>query len=470
MEKMRIIIFGMGVIYKRYISILKENCSVVAVIDNNNELNQVLKNSDGFYVFNPAKIKDLEYDWVVITSTFLFDMRQQLEDLKVSGDKIISIERFISYLRRGQIEEVVADNNNIVNHKKLIILTNSLKLNGGSLASIYAAYALNGMKYDVTVGAPEIIPEIRKDLISRGISIVTIPGIFYPGEREKKYIQKFDFAIVNVYINLPILACIAGNVKCIWWIHECYSLIKQFYSEYKYINSEFLNKIDIFAVSSVAKRNFLKCYPDLNIRILTCGLPDVYSKKIKCNDNSHNEVVFAVIGGIIPVKGQDIMIDAIRIFNSVTHVKTRFLFIGDIPDSSFSRKVQLNAKSVCNIEFVGPLSRSQMISKYADIDVVVSSSREECLPFVIVEGMMLEKICIVPDKAGVSDYIKNGNDGFIYKTGDSMELARCLNYVSENYYKIQSIRYNARKTYLKVFSMRSFSNNLKGIIGDNFDS
>lgn len=465
---LKIIVFGSGVIYRRYAAVLKSHCEIIAIIDNNDHINYGGVYIDGYPVYKPEKINDFEYDKVVIASTFIYDMRQQLLSLGVPEEKIISCDRFASILNRGQIIEISSNPINDVHKKKVIVLAYTMNLNGGSMAAVYAAYTLNSLGFDVTVGAAEIDTKIQNDLNAKGISVAIIKGIFCPGESEKEYLKKYDLAIVNVYQNLPILACISSEIKCIWWIHESISTIKQYYSEYRYISTGFLKHINIYAVSSVAKVNMLKYYPGINIKILTCGIPDEFLKTNNIPKVS-SDIVFGVIGGLSRIKGQDIMIDAIKIFNSISNVKAQFLFIGDVLNTSFSREVQSKAKGINNIKFVGLLDRNQMKAEYDNIDVVVSSSREETLSLVIVEGMMLKKVCIAPDKAGVSDYMINGFDGFVYKTGDAEDLARSMIYVTENYQNLKSVRENARKTYLRNFSINMFEKNLKEIVNDTIN-
>ncbi len=462
---MKIIIFGTGVVYRRYATILRAQCDILAFIDNNEHINQGETYIDGYRVCKPKEIANFEYDKVVIASTYMAEMHQQLLSLGVSEDKIISSERLVSFFNRGQIEEISARKNDIFLKNKIIIITYSLDYDGGSMAAIYAAYALNMLGFDVTIGAPRIEQKIRNKLYSDGISQVIMPGVFYPGEYEKKYLLKYQIVIVNVYQNLPILTSIAKNIKCIWWIHECKSLIGQYYSEYQNLNMDSLKYVDIYAVSNVAKRDLLDYYPRLNIDILPCGIPDLFIKQKKTADH----IVFAIIGAVSPIKGQDIMIDAIKIFNKASYIKNtaQFVFIGDVKNTSFSRKVKAESKSIDNVNFIGKLSRSQMIEQYNNIDVVVCSSREETLSLVIVEGMMLGKICIAPDKAGVSDYMTHGVDGFVYTAGDVEELANILISVAKNYRYMTDIRKNARKNYLKNFSMDCFANKLEEVISKN---
>ena len=84
---MRVIIFGLGKIYRDNIHSFPSQDKIVAYMDNNKELyGQCI---DGLKVISPMNIADYEYDKVVIMSSYVNEIKQQLLCLGVSEDKII---------------------------------------------------------------------------------------------------------------------------------------------------------------------------------------------------------------------------------------------------------------------------------------------------------------------------------------------------------------------------------------------
>lgn len=91
---MKIIVFGIGEIYgkvKHYF--YKEKDKIVALVDNNPGLLGRLV--DGYALENPSNIQHYQYDYVVITSNYAIEMRQQLIGLGVQTSKIIHYRDYI---------------------------------------------------------------------------------------------------------------------------------------------------------------------------------------------------------------------------------------------------------------------------------------------------------------------------------------------------------------------------------------
>ena len=85
---------------------------------------------------------------------------------------------------------------------------------------------------------------------------------------------------------------------------------------------------------------------------------------------------------------------------------------------------------------------------------------EETMSIVTTEGMMYGKLCIVSDRTGMADYIKEGENGFICKVGDVVNLYEKIRYIIHNREKLLEIGKRARKTYEEYFTMDRFEENL----------
>ncbi|WP_092330285.1 glycosyltransferase [Butyrivibrio sp. YAB3001] len=88
-------------------------------------------------------------------------------------------------------------------------------------------------------------------------------------------------------------------------------------------------------------------------------------------------------------------------------------------------------------------------------NVVVCTSLMECLPTTAIEGFMHKCVVIVPDTAGISDYIENGKNGFIYKCNNKEALAESIKYVIDNREAMAEVKEEARKTYERFFQYDS---------------
>lgn len=88
---MKVLIFGTG----KYFSKRKEkitNEQIIAFLDNDSSKQGIL--FEGKPVYSPQKVQEIEFDYIVIMTTFYDEMRLQLEQLDVGLDKILRFEDF----------------------------------------------------------------------------------------------------------------------------------------------------------------------------------------------------------------------------------------------------------------------------------------------------------------------------------------------------------------------------------------
>lgn len=74
---------------------------------------------------------------------------------------------------------------------------------------------------------------------------------------------------------------------------------------------------------------------------------------------------------------------------------------------------------------------------------------------------MNRKICITTDGTGITDYIKDGVNGFVVKAGDVGALAERMTDVRRRTDELLGMRKAARATYEENFSMKIFGDRLE---------
>jgi glycosyltransferase involved in cell wall biosynthesis len=270
--------------------------------------------------------------------------------------------------------------------------------------------------------------------------------------------------IVNV---LPMIqcACEMSRVKpTIWWLHESSEKFAAIYPNTlyefcKYADGKCFDDIHILAVSNVARNNFHRYFPDTNVGILTYGIPDEAAEASGTKEKER--IIFAVIGIMEKLKAQDIFIEAA---NQLNCAEAEFWIIGKDHQDDYSQRVRAMADGNPAIRFLGVMTREQMKERYREIDVVVCSSWEDCLPITMTEGMMYGKTCIVSDHAGTVDYVDDGKNGFVFESGNSDDLCAKMRWCVENRDKLETIGRNARKTYEEFFTIEKFGERLEKIV------
>ncbi|MDE7322311.1 MAG: putative sugar O-methyltransferase [Lachnospiraceae bacterium] len=101
----KVIIFGMGKMFKWHYQEIKEKVEIVAVTDNNLKLQDTLASES--YV-KPEKIKERQYDYVLICCSAIDDITNQLYGYGIKKSKIKTLKDFLSeqyHLSRYKVVE-----------------------------------------------------------------------------------------------------------------------------------------------------------------------------------------------------------------------------------------------------------------------------------------------------------------------------------------------------------------------------
>ena len=186
------------------------------------------------------------------------------------------------------------------------------------------------------------------------------------------------------------------------------------------------------------------------------AIPDSIINEKRKGEN--NKIIFATIGTVCELKGIDVFLNAITKLSNTT--KAEFWIVGTGTKEYYEQIKPLIEYSP-SIIVKGKLGRKEMKQALSMIDVVVMPSREDSLPIAVTEGMMSSAACIVSDRCGSKDYIKNGENGVIFPSENIDELAKFMQCLIDNPSLIAEVGKKARNTYERFFSMSVFENNLK---------
>lgn len=461
-----IIIFGTGQHLKNRMKFLSADVEILAFSDNKSCLwgQEFL----GKQVIAPNEIPSLNFDAVIIaTNKYYGEISQQLFELGIRPEQIYSLDIFIAQQSRGQISYYGIGT--ALYEADALLISTDINYNGGTLACVFAAQALQKDYKNVCIAAPAGNQKLIQEINDKGITVAIAPALLAPGSDELTLAAGAKFVVVNVYQSIAA-ACEFSRVKpVLWWVHECSELIEDFDEFYHCheIVPDF-HKIYTVAVCSNVRANLKKAWPDLPVSIMNYGLPDFYQPDSVARSYGH-PIIFAVVGSVIHRKAQDIFVKAAIRYNKVCDVPAEFWIIGSGSQSEYFTSVMSMAENTANIIWKGELTREGLEAVYPQIDVIVCPSRQEGIPIVVNEGLMNAKVCIVADTAGDNDYIVDGESGFFFHSEDADELADKMAYAAENYDNLGKMRQKARQVYVDHYSMESFRTRLEKEIRSAID-
>jgi len=141
------------------------------------------------------------------------------------------------------------------------------------------------------------------------------------------------------------------------------------------------------------------------------------------NTNERTEVIF--VGELIPRKGVDLLLDAIRpLFNDYPN-----LFLSVIGDGNELERLKAAAISLGikdKINFEGAMSSSMIQPRIALSDVLVLPSRWDGWGMVINEALAVGVPVIASDCCGAADLVQHGFNGYVFRSQDIEVLRECL--------------------------------------------
>jgi len=120
---------------------------------------------------------------------------------------------------------------------------------------------------------------------------------------------------------------------------------------------------------------------------------------------SHNRLDLLFVGRLVPYKGADMAIDAISRLDDPAKEKIRFTIVGDGSEKNNLEK-QVEELGIQNIvSFTGWIDQSEILNYYKNADVFFFPSVREFGGAVALEAMACGLPCIVPDHAGLGEYV-----------------------------------------------------------------
>jgi D-inositol-3-phosphate glycosyltransferase len=195
---------------------------------------------------------------------------------------------------------------------------------------------------------------------------------------------------------------------------------------------------------TIAFGNYLKCcVPTANIEIIPSGVyPDHWIEVDRqvarnCIDLSAEDFVLVFIGRINPVKGLDVLIDAIRLVNPrISCLKVMIVgsFSGSFSErgyvTPYARNMMDRAKDL-PVSFIGFLDNSseQFRNYISSANAIVVPSREEPQGLVVLESLAMGRPVIASCTGGIPEMIE-GSIGFLFPPGDVEALADCIEKLS----------------------------------------
>ncbi|PIR95084.1 group 1 glycosyl transferase, partial [Candidatus Falkowbacteria bacterium CG10_big_fil_rev_8_21_14_0_10_37_6] len=197
-----------------------------------------------------------------------------------------------------------------------------------------------------------------------------------------------------------------------------------------YLYHNTYRKINLFISPSLFLK---KKFRDFGFKERIEHLPYAFIDKVdNTNDKINKEVknygkYILFFGRLSVEKGIDV---AIRALFALNNKGIKLLIAGEGPEEENLKNLAQNLSLENRVLFVGKKDKKHLypLIKSAQA-VVVPSIWYENLPYSVIETLSLTQIAICANLGGLSNMIKDKENSFLFKAGNSVDLARVINYV-----------------------------------------
>ncbi len=452
---MKIAIFGTG----KYYSIYKKwltNVEIVAFLDNDKKKQGRIL--DGVPILSLNVVLTLSVDRIYIMSHYINEMTWQLESLGIPEEKIFYTFDLVDL---GFKPDVIMPSKKSLDAEKpkILLISDDLKLSGAQYALLYAAQFLKGAGYEILVASP-VSGKMEQCLAEYRIPLVIDERIMAGKLMDLPWAHGFQLILINTTTYYNLLLKRDLTIPVIWWSHEPDCFVKNcLIKGLKNIN---LKNLYILAAGNIAKQTLLKYNKNFAIEMLPIGIPSIPYLKWKADSE---KFVFSVIGGICDIKGQDIVVEAIRLLSERERGLLEIRFVGRV-DENYDISFLDSVVESGTVKMVGELNREEVHVEYDRCDVLICASREDVLPTVVIEAMQHEVMSIVSDAAGISEYLTDGQNTLIFPSENAEALAEKIRWCLDNRSLVKKMGKQSYGIYEKIFSMEVFERNLLSVVNE----
>lgn len=453
-KKNKLVIFGTGQVYQKMRPQIREDIEITALIDN--DASKWGMETNGVEIIQPQKIMKLEYDYILLASAKYMDMELQLKEMGVQENSII-IPKRAGILYKYVIPKYYGTFNQNHDNKNVLVISHALTPSGAQNVMFYALAVLKRNGYNIIVMSDRD-GILRDKLLKMDIPVVLFEDYYSQTKDFESLAEWAETILVNtVWLYDLVIDLEKFHRRLIWWIHETGGIqcVKQEIFR-KICNIE---KISVCAVSPLVRRKILEyCGNDCHISELKYGLPE---RKGNLQRNPQQKMIFAIIGAIAELKGQDIFIRAVNNLPEECKREAEFWIVGA---GNLDEKSTLYVQSNSCIEIKGEIDNECIPDLYQQIDVVVCCSREDALPVAVAEGFLNKKPAIVSDVTGIAEYMKNGKNGFIFESENAEQLCSLFQWTITHKAQMRQMGNDAEDIYREYFTMEVFEKNILNIL------
>ncbi len=170
-----------------------------------------------------------------------------------------------------------------------------------------------------------------------------------------------------------------------------------------------------------------------------------------------NKIILITIAALIKQKG---IITVLHVLAKLVKEfpDLHYIVIGDGWDRKLISQVISDLNLSAYVELLGALSHKLSMSYLKESDIMIMPSLNESFGIVYIESMYFKKITIGSINEGISEIIKDGENGFLVAPDDENMIYELLKKILLNFNDMQKVQHSGHHTVWPIFS---WENNIK---------
>jgi hypothetical protein len=364
-------------------------------------------------------------------------------------------QALLHYRRELQPDDVYSPHG-----KRALVLSHVLDMTGAPIVLVSAIPVLCKMGFEVVVLGPSDDGSLPL-FVEAGATVVTHHDCTHANSLWGMALC-CDFVLANTIVEADAVRMLNGApVPVLWWLHDAFAGYGGIAHR---IPEQLESNVHICAVGSHATAALHSVRPNFEVKQLIYGLPDYAQETFAPFDTAfaQGKPLFVNVGAFEPRKGQDILVQAIRLLPDETRSKAAFLFVGKGADHDMLAEVlKLSDQYSGTVFYRKRLTRDEIKSLMQQCACVVCSSRDDPMPTFITEGLIFSKPFIVSEHTGTAGLAEECVNGFVYQNDSPEHLAECLAYAIENPDQLAAMQPACRALYEQHFSKAAFAATLE---------
>ncbi len=343
---------------------------------------------------------------------------------------------------------------------EILVITPDLELNGAQvvLNELLDLPFFSDRKIDLISPSKGPYGSIYEE---KGIRTLIRPYIAGDSAFREHLIRDYKMVFINTSsCSKYLMFFVNTDVPVFYWLHETFTQLGM--ENNTLLDPRLLSSnIRFFGVTGAVLEGINKRYGKVSIKLLPMPVADVSNEPADLDmipqdilDRIDGKILFFLPAAYTYIKGQDVLIQAIAQLPKEYREKAHFVLCGySLPgQSEYLERLRRLCGMIPEITMLDSLSREEVYLWYKISDCVLAPSRVDATPTSIVEAMMFGRIVLVSDATGISKYLTDCVNAFVFPSENVEELMKRIMLIISEYGQLDAIGERGRLVYEANYS------------------